>query len=288
VSAVSTREADFGVGWTWFWHVPELRRALGLILVAALSAFLLLPLLTLLLWAFTDEWRYPSIVPQSFSLRWWDWVLTNGDVGTAVRNSFITAPVVTLIAAVVCLPAAYAFSRFQFPLRRTLFISLLAANAFPKIALYVAIATLFYRLNLMGTYSGVVLIQLVGCLVAMVWIPAAGFDSVSRDLEDVARDAGAGPLRVFWRITLPLAMPAIVVAAFICFIAAFDEAQGTLIVGSPTIATMPTLMYTLVVNYPEPVGAIFSILLSAPSVVLLLIARRFLLAGYLAAGFKGR
>jgi putative spermidine/putrescine transport system permease protein len=47
-------------------------------------------------------------------------------------------------------------------------------------------------------------------------------------------------------------------------------------------------MYTLVVNYPQPVGAIFSILLSAPSVVLLLIARRFLLGGYLAAGFKGR
>jgi putative spermidine/putrescine transport system permease protein len=215
-------------------------------------------------------------------------VLTNGDVGTAVRNSFLTAPVVTLIAAVICLPAAYAFSRFRFPLRRTLFISLLGANAFPKIGLYVAIGTLFYRLNLMGTYWGVVLIQLVGCLVAMVWIPAAGFDSVSRDLEDAARDAGAGPFRVFWSITLPLAMPAIVVAAFLAFIAAFDEAQGTLIVGSPTIVTMPTLMYTLVVNYPAPVGAIFSILLSAPSVILLLMARRFLLAGYLAAGFKGR
>jgi putative spermidine/putrescine transport system permease protein len=265
-----------------------MRKALGLILVFALSAFLLLPLLTLLVWAFTDEWRYPSILPQSYSLRWWDWVLSNGDVGSAVRNSFVTAPVVTLLAAIVCLPAAYAFSRFRFPLRRTLFISLLAANAFPKIGLYVAIATLFYRLNLMGTYPGVVLVQLVGTLVAMVWIPAAGFDSVARELEDAARDAGAGPLRVFWRITLPLAMPAIVVAAFISFIAAFDESQGTLIVGSPQIITMPTLMYTLVVNYPEPVGAIFSIMLSAPSVILLLIARRFLLAGYLAAGFKGR
>ena len=277
-----------GVGALWFVHVPELRKAMGLILVFALSAFLLLPLLTLLFWAFTDEWRYPSILPQSFSLRWWDWVLTNGDVGSAVRYSFITAPVVTLLSAAICLPAAYAFSRFRFPLRRTLFISLLAANAFPKIGLYVAIATLFYRLNLMGTYWGVVLIQLVGTLVIMTWIPAAGFDSVARDLEDAARDAGAGPLRVFWKITLPLAMPAIIVAAFLTFIAAFDEAQGTLIVGSPTIVTMPTLMYTLVTNYPQPVGAIFSILLSAPSVVLLLIARRFLLGGYLAAGFKGR
>ena len=287
--AVSTGGAvSVGARLTWFWDVPEFRRAMGLILVFGLSCFLLLPLLTLLLWAFADEWRYPGVIPQSWSLKWWEWVFTNGDVGQAVRYSFMTAPVVTIIAAIICLPAAYSFSRFRFPGRRVLFISLLAANAFPKIGLYVAIATLFYRLSLMGTFWGVVLIQLVGTLVAMVWIPAAGFDSVARELEDAARDAGASPPRVFWSITLPLAMPAIIVASFLAFIAAFDEAQGTLIVGSPVIVTMPVLMYTLVVNYPEPVGAIFSILLSAPSVVLLLIARRFLLAGYLAAGFKGR
>ncbi len=122
----------------------------------------------------------------------------------------------------------------------------------------------------------------------MTWIPAAGFDSVPRELEEAARDAGAGPLRVFWRVTLPLAMPGIIVAGILAFLAAFDEAQGTLLVGSPTIVTMPVLMYTLVANYPEPVGAIFSILLSIPSLVLLLLARRYLLAGYLAAGFKGR
>ena len=46
--------------------------------------------------------------------------------------SFTTAPVVTLLAAVVCLPAAYSFSRLKFPGRRFLFVSLLAANAFPK------------------------------------------------------------------------------------------------------------------------------------------------------------
>src|ERR1700738_4668229 len=170
---------------------------MGLILVFALSSFLLLPLLTLLLWAFADEWRYPNVIPQSASLKWWDWVLTNGDVGTAVRYSFITAPVVNLIAAVICLPAAYSFSRFRFPGRRALFISLLAANAFPKIGLYVAIATLFFRLNLMGTYWGVVLIQLVGTLVAMVWIPTAGFDSVARGLEHDAAPGDAGHHRRF-------------------------------------------------------------------------------------------
>jgi putative spermidine/putrescine transport system permease protein len=273
---------------TWFLQIGEFRRALGLILVLSLACFLLLPLLTLVLWAFTDTWRYPGLLPQTFSLRWWDWVFTNGDVGSAVLYSFTTAPVVTLLSAIVCLPAAYSFSRLRFPGRRFLFIGLLAANAFPKFGLYISIATLFFELDLINTFWGVVLIQLINTLVVMVWIPTAGFDGVARELEEAARDVGAGPLRVFWRITLPLAMPAIIVAGILAFLAALDEAQGTLIVGSPKIITMPVLMYSLVANYPEPVGAIFSILLSLPSLVLLLFARRFLLAGYLAAGFRGR
>ena len=273
---------------TWFLDVPELRRAVGVAIVLALGAFLLLPLLTLVLWAFADTWQYPSILPQSYSLRWWVWVFENGDVNKAIFYSITTAPVVTLLSAVICLPAAYSFSRLRFPGRGLLFISLLAANAFPKFGLYISIATLFFELGLINTFWGVVLIQLINTLVVMVWIPAAGFDSVPRELEEAARDAGAGPLSVFWRITLPIAMPGILVAGVLAFLAAFDEAQGTLIVGSPRITTMPILMYTLVANYPEPVGAVFSILLSVPSLILLLLARRFLIAGYLAAGFRGR
>src|SRR5579875_141897 len=273
---------------TWFLDVPELRRAVGVAIVLALGAFLLLPLLTLVLWAFADTWQYPSILPQSYSLRWWVWVFENGDVNKAIFYSITTAPVVTLLSAVICLPAAYSFSRLRFPGRGVLFISLLAANAFPTFGLYISIATLFFELGLINTFWGVVLIQLINTLVVMVWIPAAGFDSVPRELEEAARDAGAGPLSVFWRITLPIAMPGILVAGVLAFLAAFDEAQGTLIVGSPRITTMPILMYTLVANYPEPVGAVFSILLSVPSLILLLLARRFLIAGYLAAGFRGR
>src|SRR5579884_1509865 len=273
---------------TSFMGVPALRRALGTILVLALGAYLLFPLATLVLWAFAEVWRFPNVVPQEYSLRWWDWVFHNGDVGQAVYYSFTTAPIVTLLSAAICLPAAYSFSRLQFPGRRFFFISLLAANAFPKFGLYISIATLFFELNLINTFWGVVFIQLINTLVVMVWIPSAGFDSVPRELEEAARDAGAGPLHVFWGVTLPIAMPSIIVAGVLAFLAAFDEAQGTLVVGSPRITTMPVLMYTLVANYPEPVGAVFSILLSIPSLVLLLLARRFLIAGYLAAGFRGK
>ena len=271
----------------WFWRAAGLRKALSLILVLAFGAFLLMPLWTLLLWAVTQRWLYPGLIPQQFGLRWWGWVFSNADIGKAAFWSLTTAPTVTLLSALICLPAAYAFARFEFPLKRFFYVSLLASNAFPKLGLYIAIAAFFFQLGLVGTFWGVVLVQLVNSLVIMIWIPSAAFAAVPRELEEAAQDAGASPLRVFFAVTLPISMPGIIVALILTFLGSLDESQATLIIGTPQITTLPIQMYTLVSSYPEPVGAVFSVLLATPSVVLLLLARRYLLAGYLAAGFKG-
>jgi putative spermidine/putrescine transport system permease protein len=267
------------------WAAAAFRRAVGAAALLALASFILGPLLTLLVWAFAGTWLFPNLLPE-FSLRWWAFVLGNADVGKAIRMSLLSAPTATLISAVICIPAAYAFARLEFPAKRALLLSFLSANAFPKIGLYVSIATLLYRLDLMDTFTGVVLIQLVNTLLFMIWIPTGTFRGINRNLEEAARDAGAGPLRTFFQITLPIALPGIIVAGLFAFIAAFDEAQGTLIVGTPNHMTMPVLMYNLVLSYPQPVGAVFSILLSLPSLVLLLFAQRYLRAGYLAAGYS--
>jgi putative spermidine/putrescine transport system permease protein len=273
--------------YTWFFRNPAMRQALVFVTLLAFGAFLLMPLITLLLWAFTSKWFFPAIIPQEFGLRWWGWIVDNTSLGKAAAYSFSIAPTVTALSMLICLPAAYAFARFQFPAKRFLYVVLLASNAFPKLGLYIAIAAVFYQIGLIGTFWGVVLVQLVNTLVTMTWIPAAGFASVPRELEEAARDLGASPLRVFFTVTLPIAMPSVIVAAILVFLGSLDEAQATLVIGSPEIVTMPVQMYTLVGNYPEPVGAIFSVLLTLPSVILLLAARRFLVGGYLAAGFKG-
>ncbi len=274
-----------GAGWFWFWSIDAFRRGLGLLFLIGLAVFILGPLLSLILWAFSGEWFYPALLPQVFSLKWWTVVLGSRGVIDSIKYSLMTAPTVTVLSAVICLPAAYAFARFEFPGRKVLLLSFLSANSFPKIGLFISIATLFYRLNLMTTFWGVVLIQLVSTLLFMIWIPTGTFRGINRSLEEAARDVGASGLRTFFQITLPIAMPGLLVAGLFAFLAAFDEAQGTLLVGSPNFITMPVMMYTLVLNYPQPVGAVFSILLTLPSLVLLLMAQRFLRQGYLAAGY---
>jgi len=263
-------------------------RVLEVVIVVALVVFMLGPILWLAVRAFSTTWRYPQLLPQDWTLQWWRSVFDDQNLAHSMKLSFMFAPVVTAASTVICVPAAYAFSRLNFPGRRVLLISLFATNAFPKIGLYISMAGVFYSLNLMGTFMGVVIVQLIGTVVFMTWIPAAAFSAIPRSLEEAARDVGAGPLRVFFRVTFPLAAPAIFVAMILSFLASFDEAQGTFLVGVPNYITMPTEMYTLVLNYPEQVAAVFALLLALPSVLLMALVRKHVMGGKLAEGFQLR
>lgn len=256
------------------------------LLVALLALFILGPLVWLAFHAFASDWSYPHLLPSGFTLNWWSKVFLDSALATAMKNSFIISPIVVICSMIICLPAAYALGRVNFRGRKLFMIGIFSANSFPKIGLFAAIATLYYTLNLMGTFLGVVIIQLLGTIIYMTWIPAAAFMAVPRNLEEAARDAGAGKFTVFRTITLRMALPGILVAIVMSFLASFDEAQGTYLVGAPTIFTMPTEMYSLVENYPIQVAAVFSLLLTLPSVLLLSLARKHILGGQIAEGFQ--
>jgi putative spermidine/putrescine transport system permease protein len=260
----------------------------GVALAVLLTVVIIYPLLIVGTWAFTNVWRYPAVIPQEFGLRFWNQTLARADVWSSISMSLSLAFSVTLISAVICLPAAYAFARMDFPGRNVLFFSFLAGQAFPKFGLLVAIAGIFLQLNLIGTFWGVVLIQLVGTLLFMIWIPVAAFQAVDRRMEEAARDVGASPLRVFWSITLPQAGPTIAAAVLLSFVGTFYETEGAWLIGAPAIRTMPVLMISFINNQPViQYGAVLSVLLWIPSFFALLFARRVINSGSFARGFGG-
>jgi putative spermidine/putrescine transport system permease protein len=258
----------------------------GIAFAAALSLVIVFPLLVVGTWAFTNVWRFPSVIPQEFGLKFWGQTLARADVWSSISMSLTLATVVTLLSALICLPAAYAFARLDFPGRNLLFFSFLAGHAFPKFGLLVAIAAIFLQLNLIGTFWGVVLIQLVGTLLFMIWIPVAAFQSVDRRMEEAARDVGATPLRVFWSITLPQAGPTIAAAILLSFVGTFYETEGAWLIGAPQIRTLPVLMISFINNQPViQYGAVLSVILWVPSFIALLFARRVISSGSFARGF---
>ncbi|MGR9278600.1 ABC transporter permease (plasmid) [Rhizobium leguminosarum] len=268
--------SSFGLRFDW----------IGLLFACLLTLFIALPLIVVGTWAFTAIWRYPSVIPQQFGLRFWGQTLARGDVWDALFLSLRLTTTVTILSAVICLPAAYAFARMRFPGRNILFLSFLASHAFPKFGLLVAIAGIFLQLGLISTFWGVVLIQLVGTLMLMIWIPVAAFQNVDRRMEEAARDAGATPLRVFWSITLPQAAPTISAALLLTFVGTFYETEGAWLIGAPEIRTMPVLMISFINNQiVVQYGAVLSVMLWVPSFIALMFARRVIGTGAFARGF---
>jgi putative spermidine/putrescine transport system permease protein len=249
----------------------------GLVMTLVLGIIILVPLVVVGIWAFTEVWRYPSVLPQRFGLRFFQATLARNDVWVALTTSAELATTVTAISAAICLPAAYAFARLEFPGRNLLFLSFLSVHAFPKFGLIVTIAAIFLGLNLIGTFWGVVLIQLVGTLMFMIWIPAAAFQSIDRRIEEAARDVGARPLQVFLHITVPQAAPTIAAAVLLSFVGTFYETEGAWLIGAPSIRTMPILMISFINNeIVVQYGAVMSLILWVPSFFVMLFARRFL------------
>lgn len=258
-----------------------------LLILFAFMLFFYAPLVYSLILAFGSQYNATDIIPSEWGFRWWAQMLKTPNMVSAVFNSFAFAICSTLLSMVICIPAAYVLARFKFPGRRLIMFAFLIGNAFPKIGMYSSIGVIYYQIGLMGTFLGVLLIHVMGSAMQMIWLPAGAFRSVPANQEEASRDAGAGPIRTFFSVTLPIAWPGIAVAAIQAFIASLGESVGTLMVGLPQYRTMMTEMYGIILDTTSVApGAVFSVIIIVPNMILLFIMRRYLSADTLAKGFK--
>ncbi len=261
------------------------RLASGLLkgLVLAAFAFVVFgPLANLVLWSFAERWYAPFKLPVSYGTRYWEVVFRpTGDAMSSLVTSVSIATLTVLVALVVSVPAGYALARLKLPWRTFIMILFLMPQAFPSVAIYINVARVFYSLGLTGTVAGVVLVHAAHGLVYSVWIAAAAFASVDRELENAARNMGASPLRAFATVTLPLAAPGLMASAIFVFLESLDEFTGTFFVGVPQVTTLPLLLYNSSMGGNYQIASITALILLVPSVAFMLVIERFLRADVL-------
>lgn len=269
-----------------FYYAAGKKNFLQFIVFAIFILFFYGPLLNMLMVAFADTYTVPAVFPQKWGFKWWGFVFAQKSLISSIVQSLVIAVITTICSMILCIPAAYALARFEFPGRKIFMLSFLLTNAFPKLGIYTSIGILFYKYNLMGTLFGVVIIHMINSMMFMVWLPASAFRSVHRQQEEAARDVGAGPLTTFIKVSLPMAMPGIAVATLYTFLGSMEEAQGTMLVGLARIKTMPVEMYGIILDYPGQAGAVFAILLIIPAFVLILGMKKYIGPEAIAGGFK--
>ena len=269
-----------------FYYAVGKKKFLEFILLAVFMLFFYGPLMYMCITAFGNVYEVPNIFPTEWGFKWWNFVFSQKSLVSSIVQSLTIAVITTVCSMVLCIPAAYSLARFRFPGRKIFMLSFLLTNAFPKLGIYTSIGILFYKYNLMGILLGVVIIHMINSMMFMVWLPCSAFQAVHKQQEEAARDVGAGPIRTFFQVSFPMAMPGIMVATLYTFLGSMEEAQGTLLVGLARIKTMPVEMYGIILDYPGQAGAVFAILLMIPAAVMILAMKKYIGPEAIAGGFK--
>lgn len=260
----------------WRWALRGL--VLGLIAFAIFG-----PLVNMLLWTVAERWYFPHKLPLEYGVSFWGRVFApRGGAVESLTNSIAIATGTVVLCLAMAIPAGYALARLRLPARSLILLAFLLPQAFPNLPVYINIARIFYSFGLNGTYLGVILVHTTYGLVYAVWIATAAFAAVDRELEEAARSIGAGPIRTFATITLPLAMPGIMASAIFAFLASLDEFTGTYFVGAPDVQTLPLLLYSASAGGNYQIASITALILLVPSIAFMLVVERFLRADVLA------
>ncbi len=266
------------------WRIPRIFGSLLTTLLITLLALAIFgPLLNMLIWTVTEAWYFPAKLPVRWGFSFWDRVFRpEAGAMRALTNSVVIALLTVLLSLAVAIPAGYALSKRNLPLRSLFLLFFLLPQAFPTVAVHLNIARIFYGFGLTGTIWGVMLVHAIQGLVFAVWIAAASFAAVGQEEVEAARNLGASPLRAFMTVSLPLAAPGLMASAIFVFLISLDEFTGTFFVGVPNVQTLPLTMMNAAIEGNYQIASITALLLLVPSVLFMLFVERFLKADVLA------
>jgi arabinogalactan oligomer/maltooligosaccharide transport system permease protein len=227
----------------------------------------------------------------------WTWsnyrnVITNNDYEFVhwFWNSISIALVTTVIGVFVAATAGYALSRFRFPGYRAALNSFLITQMFPAAILLVPIYNIIVNLGLLNTKGALILTYSSVAVPFCVWMLKGYFDTIPIALEEAGRIDGLTPFGTFWKIVMPLSLPGIAVTSFYSFITAWNEvAFANVILTENETYTLPVGLRTYVFQFDQDWELLTagSMLVLVPSMIMFLIAQRYLVSGLTRGGVKG-
>ena len=170
------------------------------------------------IFTYPPTWGFSEFRWENFSEMW---VKTN--FGGALMNSIYVSVLATLIALLLAIPAAYAMSRYRFVGKGIYRTFLLMTQMMSPIVLVLGLFRLMMALGLVNNLNSLVITYAAFNMAFTIWMLQSYFNSIPRDLEEAAWIDGASHLTSLVKIFLPLAVPAMVVAAIFTFINSWNE-----------------------------------------------------------------
>jgi multiple sugar transport system permease protein len=205
-------------------------------------------------------------------------------------NSFIVAMLATVASLVVSALAAYAIARLNLKRRQLILTCIVASSMFPLVTLLVPIFETMRALNLLNTYTALVLPYIVLNLPVCTLVLVSFFQSIPKDLENAAMIDGCTRLGALWRVVVPLAAPGVFTAGILAFVNAWDEFLLALSLNaSARMRTAPVgiTLYQGEFTFPWPIISAALIVAIVPVAVLIAVFQERVVGGLTQGGLKG-
>ena len=209
---------------------------------------------------------------------------------TYLGNSALVAALSTALSLAVSAGAAYAIARLNLRRRQLILTAIVAASMFPLVTLLVPIFETLRALNLLNTYTALVLPYTVLNLPVCTLVLVSFFQGIPRDLESAAMIDGCTRLGALWHVVLPLAAPGVFTAGILAFVNAWDEFLLALSLNAGAgMRTLPVgiTLYQGEFSFPWPTISAALIVAIVPVALLIALFQERVVGGLTQGGLKG-
>ncbi len=221
--------------------------------------------------------QYRSLLVDTPFLRWFG-------------NTFIVATTSTALSIAIASLGAYALARLRFLGAGMLTTLLLITYLLPASLLFIPLYRILTEIGVIDSYSALILTYPTFLTPFATWVMLGYFRSIPVELEEAALIDGAKRFGAFWRVTLPLAAPALLSVTLFAFTNAWNEfLYAFVFITSDSLKTLPVGLQLLVFGDIYPWGQLMaaSLMMAVPVVIVYVYAQRYLVGGLTAGSIKG-
>jgi multiple sugar transport system permease protein len=274
------------------------REAIGvgtrLLLLIPVFIFVMFPFYWIFITSFKTDLqiqRFTSIyVPNPWTFEQYRSLLAETPFLTWFRNTLIVATTSTALSIFVAALAAYALARLRFLGAGLLTTVLLITYLLPASLLFIPLYRILTDLGVINSYTSLIITYPTFLMPFATWVMMGYFRSIPVELEEAALIDGAKRFGAFWRVTLPLAAPALLSVTLFAFTNAWNEfLYAFVFITSDNLKTLPVGMQLLVFGDIYPWGQLMaaSLMMAIPVVIVYIYAQRYLVGGLTAGSVKG-
>lgn len=231
----------------------------------------------------------PRLLPEQFTLTAYNAIFSNPVKIRFFINSYFVSGTVTLLTLLVAILAAYAFSRYDFPMKKAFNLFVISTQTVPPITLLIPYFGMVVAFRIFDTYLALILTYMVFTLPYAIFLMTGYFNTLPKELDQAVLVDGGSGWTALWRVIVPISLPGIVATGVYTFLLAWNEFLFALTLTKSTdMRTVPIGIQLLMGQHAFEWNEMMamSVLGSLPLLLIYLIAQRYFLAGLTAGSVK--